>query len=44
MTVDELQDAIFEWTERHKKGIGIATAISAVAILIINGMLENGLI
>ena len=44
MTADELQDAIYEWTERHRKGIGIATAITFVIVIILNGMLENGLI
>lgn len=44
MTADEIQDAIFDWTERHKKGIGIATAITMLIALTLNGMLENGLI
>lgn len=42
--MDDIAEAIFQWTEAHRKGIIIATTIIVIATLILNGMLENGLI
>lgn len=42
--MNDIAEAIYQWTERHTKAIKIGTAIAFIALLILEGAFNNGLI
>lgn len=42
--MDELAEAIYQWSERNKRGICITATILGLAAILLNEALENGLI
>lgn len=40
--MDDIAERIFQWSERHDKGIKIACAAVFIAMLILEGIIENG--
>lgn len=41
---DYFQDALFEWSERHDKGILIGCMVGMVLLLVIRALIENGIL
>lgn len=41
---DYFQDALFEWSERHEKGILIGCVVAMASLVALSALVENGIL